>query len=87
MTNKFVDLEDGLKWLSDNWDRLKEEGKLWEPTPDADLEVRTLSDEGRTAFQALELETDTWIQTDQGMVLIRPQEGYLREPFRSGPRR
>jgi hypothetical protein len=73
---QFVDIEEALTWLSDNWERLKEEEKLWEPTQ-GDLEIRELSEEGRAAFKNMEIETETWIQTDQGLVMIHPQEGPL----------
>ena len=50
---KFVDIEEALTWLSDNWDRLKEEGKLWEPHQ-GDLEIRKLSEEDRKALEVVE---------------------------------
>ena len=76
--NQFVDLEEALTWLADNWECLKEEGILWEPHQ-GDLEIRKLSEEGRAAFKDIEIETETWIQTEKGMVMIHPQEGPLSE--------
>lgn len=78
MANKFVDIEEALTWLADNWDRLKEEGKLWEPHQ-GDLEIRELSEEGHAAFKDMEIETEMWIQTEKGLVMIHPQEGPLSE--------
>lgn len=83
---KFVDLEEALTWLGDNWERLKEEEKLWEPNQ-GDLEIRELSEEGRAAFKNIEIETETWIQTDQGLVMIHPQEGPLADLPGPPPRR
>jgi len=86
--NDFVDPEEALRWLSANWDRLKEEGKLWSPTQ-GDLEIRKLSEEGRAAFKNFKIETETWIQTDKGLVMIHPQEGPLSDlpPPELPPRR
>ena len=82
---KFVDLEEALTWLADNWDHLKEEEKLWEPNQ-GDLEIRELSEEGRAAFKNIEIETETWIQTDKGLVMIHPQTGILSDLPEPPPR-
>ena len=78
MANEFVDIEEALTWLADNWDRLKEEGRFPEPHQ-GDLEIRELSEEGRAAFKDMKIETETWIQTEKGLVMIHPQEGPLSE--------
>jgi len=82
----FVDFEEALTWLGDNWDRLKDEGKLWEPHK-GDLEIRKLSREGRMALKNIEIETETWIHTEKGMVMIHPQEGPLSDLPGPPPRR
>jgi len=84
--NDFVDLEEALRWLSANWDRLKEEGKLWD-SHQGDLEIRKFSEEGRAAFKNFKIETETWIQTDKGLVMIHPQEGLLSSQPGPPPRR
>lgn len=75
--NEFVDLEEALLWLANNWDRLKEEEEKLREPHQGDLEIRELSEEGRAAFKDWEIETETWIQTENGMVMIHPQEGHL----------